>query len=199
MAPGQHLVFSLPNMEVMLQRKYTNCINFEHTLFLTEPYVEYLLAAHGFRLTARETFMDDHSIFYAAVRDPSVLPMQLPADSYTKNRKTYLDYIQHHQELIADLNQRVARYAQPVYLFGAHVFSQYLIAFGLDTRRIANLLDNDSSKQGKRMYGTNLTVRAPEQLRGLQQPAVILKAGVYNQEIKDDILHNINDSTIFLE
>jgi len=30
---GQNLIFSLPNMEEMLKRKYTNCINFEHTVF----------------------------------------------------------------------------------------------------------------------------------------------------------------------
>ena len=35
MAPGKKHVFSLPNMEVMLERKYTNCINFEHIVFLT--------------------------------------------------------------------------------------------------------------------------------------------------------------------
>ena len=79
MPEGKSLVFSLPNMQAMMERKYTNCINFEHTVLLTEPYVEHLLAKHGFRLQKKSYFMDDHSIFYAAVRDRSVHATALPA------------------------------------------------------------------------------------------------------------------------
>lgn len=75
---GQKLIFSLPNMEVMLQRKYTNCINFEHTVFLTEPYIEYLLSKYGFRLLDKQYFKDDHSIFYAYVKDSNVDLKPLP-------------------------------------------------------------------------------------------------------------------------
>ena len=196
---GKHLVFSLPNMQVMLERKYTNCINFEHTVFLTEPYVEFLLARHGFRVEAKEYFMDDHSIFYAAVRDPSVRSVALPHDLYERNSRLYMDYVTYHEELIADLNSRMRETAQPIYLFGAHVFAQYLIAFGLDTSRIISLLDNDPNKQGRRLYGTSLLVRSPAVLREVEAPIVILKAGVYNQEIKDDVLGNINAGVTFLE
>ncbi|MEI8033280.1 MAG: class I SAM-dependent methyltransferase [Chlorobiaceae bacterium] len=198
-AEGKHLVFSVPNMQVMLERKYTNCINFEHTVFLTEPYIEYLLAKHGFKLLAKEYFLEDHSIFYAAVRESLVRPITLPSDLYEKNRQLYLDYVNYHRELITDLNSRIADTAHPVYLFGAHIFAQYLIAFGLDTSRIVSLLDNDPQKQGKRLYGTRLTVYSPKVLRDVKEPMVILKAGVYNKEIKEDILGNINPDVLFLE
>lgn len=199
MAEGKQLIFTLPNMQVMLERKYTNCINFEHTVFLTEPYIEFLLAQHGFRLVRKEYFMDDHSIFYAATRDSGVRGAALPAGLYEKNRNLYKDYVQYHLELIADLNRRVAGTESPVYLFGAHVFAQYLIEFGLDTGRIVSLLDNDSRKQGKRLYGTDLVVQSPKALKEVAEPAVILKAGVYNTEIKEDILKNINPATVFFE
>ena len=199
MGEGKHLVFSLPNMQAMLERKYNNCINFEHTVFLTEPYVEFLLAKHGFRLLTKKYFMDDHSIFYAAVRDPSVKPLELPHGLYEKNKQLYMDYVHYHEELIQDMNRRISDSTQPVYLFGAHIFAQYLIAFGLDTSRIVSLLDNDPQKQGKRLYGTRLMAQSPKMLRDVANPSVILKAGVYSQEIKADILNNINASTTFLE
>lgn len=199
MDDGKHLVFSLPNLQVMLKRKYTNCINFEHTVFLTEPYVEFLLAKHGFKLLDKEYFMDDHSIFYAAVRDQSVKPSDLPHGLYDKNKQLYLDYVHYHEDLIQDLNQKTGDSLYPTYLFGAHIFSQYLIAFGLNTKKIVSLLDNDPNKQGKRLYGTSLMVQSPRILSNIENPAVILKAGVYNDEIKSDILQNINSSTIFLE
>jgi hypothetical protein len=95
------------------------------------------------------------------------------------------------------LNRTINAIKQPLYLFGAHIFSQHLIAFGLDTKRIVSLLDNDPNKQGKRLYGTNLMVQSPKALRGVNNPSVILKAGVYDDEIKQDILGNINSGTNF--
>ena len=199
MNPGKKLVFSLPNMQVMLEKKYTNCINFEHTVFLTEPYIEYLLAKHGFKLLSKEYFMEDHSIFFSAVRDESVEPIPLVKGLYEKNKKLYYDYITYHSELIVDLNANLNQTSQPIYLFGAHVFAQYLIKMGLQTKNIANLLDNDPNKHGKRLYGTNLIVKSPAILSEVKDPIVILKAGVYNKEIKNDILNNINSTTVFLE
>ncbi|MDE2402186.1 MAG: class I SAM-dependent methyltransferase [Burkholderiales bacterium] len=199
MPDGKSLVFSLPNMQVMMERKYTNCINFEHTVLLTEPYVEHLLAKHGFRLQAKEYFMDDHSIFYAAVRDSSVKAQALPAELYQRNKQLYADYLTYHDELITQLNGAMCETNSPIYLFGAHVFAQYLLAFGLDTSNIICLLDNDKSKQGRRLYGTNLFVKSPVCLRDVANPYVILKAGVYNDEIKADILNNINSNVRFLE
>jgi len=199
MQPGKHLVFTLPNMQVMLERKYTNCINFEHTVFLTEPYIEFLLAEHGFRVVRKQYFMDDHSIFYDAVRDPAVLAGSLPGGLYEKNRKLYLDYVDYHVKLVEELNRKIGAAARKVYLFGAHVFAQYLIEFGLDTRRITCLLDNDPKKHGRRLYGTGLKVSSPKILREVDQPIVVLKAGVYNDEIRSDILRNINPAATFLE
>jgi hypothetical protein len=197
--PGQHLLFSLPNLQVWLERCYTTCMNFEHTIFLTEPYVEYLLAKHGFALLKKELFMEDHSIFYAAVRDPSVRPSALPQAMYAANKQAYHDYVAYHDKLIAQINADLRGTTEQVYLFGAHIFSQALLGFGLDQSRILCLLDNNKDKQGRRLYGTRLMVNSPSILRGLDAPRVILKAGVYNAEIKADILTNINPSVIFIE
>jgi hypothetical protein len=42
-------------------------------------------------------------------------------------------------------------------------------------------------------------VQSPNALREVPDAVVILKAGVYNQEIKADILGNINSTVAFLE
>jgi 2-polyprenyl-3-methyl-5-hydroxy-6-metoxy-1,4-benzoquinol methylase len=199
MSLGCHLVFSIPNIQVMLERKYTNAINFEHTTCLTEPYVEYLLSMYGFKLLSKEYFMDDHSIFYAAIRDNDVKKIQLTKKLYLKNKNLYLDFVDYYHKLVKEINNKIKYVEQPVYLFGAHVFAQYLIVFGLDISRIAGLLDNDPNKRAKRLYGTSLMVDSPKILSQIKDPIVILKAGVYSNEIKNDILSNINAGTIFLE
>jgi hypothetical protein len=199
MEEGKLLIFSLPNLQKMLEKKYTNCINFEHTVFLTEPYIEYLLIKHGFRLIDKEYFLEDHSIFYSAVRDASLSPINLQPNLYAQNRLIYDEYVRYHESLIKNLNQQVNDTVGPLYLFGAHIFSQYLIANGLATDRIDYILDNDPKKQGKRLYGTNLVVQSPKILGDIEIPTVILKAGIYNDEIKEDIFNNINAKVRFLE
>ena len=111
---------------------------------------------------------------------------------YDKNKKLFLDYVKYQQNLVDDLNENMEQTNSPIYLFGAHVFAQYLINFGLDTQKIEDILDNDPQKQGKRLYGTSLMVESPKVLKSIDNPIVILKAGVYNDEIKKDILENIN-------
>jgi hypothetical protein len=196
---GQRLIFSLPNMEVMLRRKYTNCINFEHSLFLTEAYVEFLLSAHGFVMERKEYFKDDHSIFYAAQRSATAPTASLSERLYEQNLAIHDQYIRHYQGLISDINAKIQSVSKPIYLFGAHIFAQYLIAFGLDTTSISCILDNDPKKHGRRLYGTDLMVDSPKILRDKGSALVILKAGVYNDEVRGDIMNNINPSIEFLE
>jgi hypothetical protein len=86
----------------------------------------------------------------------------------------------------------------PIYLFGAHIFSQYLIKNGLNMSKINGILDNDVNKQGKRLYGTELKVMSTDELKNVKTPIVILKTGFYNDEIKEEIINNINKNTIFL-
>jgi len=198
---GQKLIFSLPNMEEMLRRKYTNCLNFEHTFFITEPYVEYLLSKKGFRRIDKKYFREDHSIFYAFIKDNQQKVIELPPNLYEYNKKIYLDYLEYHAELILKLNEKIHQSPknQKIYLFGAHVFAQYLIELGLNTDRIICLLDNDKNKHGKRLYGTRMTVESPTILNDIENPIVILKAGVYNKEVSNEIINNINSSAIFWE
>jgi hypothetical protein len=184
----------------MLKRKYTNALNFEHTIFLTEPYIEYLLSKYHFRVIKKEYFKEDHSIFYACVRDSKVKSSSLPKRLFEYNKKIFLEYVNYYHQLIDDLNSKIKKLQkdQKLYLFGAHIFSQYLISFGLNIKRIDCIIDNDFNKQGKRLYGTDFKVFSPKILSNNNDPVVILKAGVYNQEIKKDILENINVKTSFL-
>jgi hypothetical protein len=76
--------------------------------------------------------------------------------------------------MIKELNGKIAQTTMPIYLFGAHIFSQYLIGFGLETTKIKNILDNGPAKQGKRLYGTKLMVVSPKVLKDIGKAAVIL-------------------------
>jgi hypothetical protein len=196
----KYLLFSVPNLQEMLKRKYTNVLNFEHTIFLTEPYIEYFLSKYHFRIIKREYFRKEHSIFYACIRDSKVKASKLSKRLFEHNKQLYIKYLNYHQQLIDDFNLKIKKLNkdQKLYLFGAHAFSQYLINFGLNANRLECVLDNDPRKQGKRLYGTNLKVLSPKILSKDRNPVVILRCGTFNEEIKKDILKNINSKTIFM-
>lgn len=197
---GQRMLFSVPNLKETLRRKYTNALNFEHTYFITEDYIDYILALYGFQIAAKEYFREEHSIFYAVEKSNKIEPWNIDFDKlFTYNRSLFDDYVQYHKKLILQFNNRMEKEDRPIYLFGAHIFSQYLINFGLNTSKIVNILDNDLLKQKKRLYGTQLLVESPKILKNEQKPIVILKAATYADEIKDDILVKINADTEFWE
>ncbi len=122
--------------------------------------------------------------------------MPLP-NEYTRNKKLYMEYVDYHLAMIDTLNEAIEKSTLPVYLFGAHIFSQTLIQFGLKTEKIVSILDNGPLKQGKRLYGTKFIIDSPKILKDKGAVAVILKVGGYDAEIKKDILENINTEVIF--
>lgn len=198
---GQKMLFSVPNLKETLQRKYTNALNFEHSYFISEDYVEELLRRYSFKTIDKQYFKEDHSIFYAAEKRGNVNDFILTDfnDLYIQNKKVFMEFVKYHQKLILDFNERMKKETSHIYLFGAHIFSQYLIHFGLDISKVECVLDNDVMKQGKRLYGTKLFVKTPKILERENTPIVILRVANYAEEIKKDIINNINPNTIFWE
>lgn len=197
MPEGTELIFSVPNMAEMMRRMYSNCLNFEHTIFLTEDYVEYLLANNGFKLLRKQLFQDDHSIFFQALRTDRVEALSLTENLFERHSLLFSNWLDHYRNLVSLVNEQIRNVQGPVFVFGAHIFTQYLIAFGLDTSRIQGVLDNDPGKHGRRLYGTNLRVSSPAILRGMVEPHVILSAGAYNSEIRADVIANYSSRCRF--
>ena len=198
---GQRMVFSVPDLREWVKRKYSNALNFEHTYLISEEYVDLLLQAYGFQVIGKRRFREDHSIFRAAEKRSMPAPegaVSMYAEGqYEANKSLFTDYIGYYKATVREMNRKLAKTGGNVYLFGAHIFSQMLINFGLDISGIACILDNDVFKQGKRLYGTSLSVASPVLLRDVEKPIVILKAGAYTDEIKNDILTGINGNTEF--
>ena len=194
--PNGYHIFSFPNLNEWLLRKYLNCLNFEHTIFLTENYVDVSLIRTGFKLIKKIKFRDDHSIFYltqfSGIKNNKNYP-----NLYKKNRQLYLDFVQYYSKFVSKLNLQLQSFPYKVYLFGAHIFSQYLLAFGLDQSKLAGILDNSKLKIGKRLYGTNLQVFHPDVI-GNANAGVILKVGSYRNEIINQ-LEEINPKVSIFE
>ncbi|HEC1780338.1 TPA: class I SAM-dependent methyltransferase [Campylobacter lari] len=192
LSEDRYMVFSLPNMQKWLENKFSNCLFFEHTIFLNEKLIDYLLCKNKFKIIAKKYFKE-HSIFYLVKKDEKQLDIELVND-YKQNKKLFLDMKEYYQNKVERLNQLTKETVRDIYLFGAHLFSQNLIYSGLDISKVVNILDNDPNKQEKRLYGTHLYIKSPQILKNKNNVLVILNAGVYNDEIKDSILNDINSN-----
>ena len=124
--------------------------------------------------------------------------MKLDKNYYKKNLKIFKNFIDYYSRDIMKINKIIKKSDNKIFVFGAHIFSQYLFSNGLVEGKIDSILDNDKSKQGERLYGTNLMVNSPKILKNYIKPIIILRAGVYNNEIKKDIINNINSKAQFI-
>ncbi|MBF9028556.1 methyltransferase domain-containing protein [Rhodobacterales bacterium FZCC0188] len=183
---GSYQVFSVPNLEYYLKNKFSNTLNFEHTYMLTHQQTVSLLSRHGFNLVASKNFRN-HSIFYVFQKQYRTSKISFQND-YTKFKNEFRNYIDHFQTEVETLNDQLLKCNVPVYLFGAHVFSQFLFSFGLKSSKISGILDNSQIKQKKRLYGTPHIIYDPNQIVKHENVCVILKVGQYYDEIKRQLL-----------
>ena len=102
------------------------------------------------------------------------------------------------KNFVSTTNEILDSHNGPVYLFGAHVFSQGLISLGLRIEKISGILDNSKAKQSQRLYGTPLKVFDPSIILGGKNIAVVLNASHYQSEIRDQLI-SINKHITIIE
>ena len=116
---------------------------------------------------------------------------------YNVYKRIFQEFMEYHRATVDMLNAAMQASSDEFYLFGAHIFSTFLIALGLEQWRIRGILDNSPTKEGRRLYGTNFVVMTPNILQGHKYVSVILRAGIYNKEIMEGILR-INPTVKFV-
>lgn len=178
-------VFSVPDMLTMLQRMQTNCITFEHTYLIDCDALRDAMMRVGLEITRKEKFADGHSIFYEVRKTDPIARHPARKSALSDLAAVYHD---HHAQDAALIQRQIDEAPSEIFLFGAHVFSQSLLAFGVREDSITGVIDNNRLKHGGRLYGTSLRVFSPEVLRGKDRPKVVLRAGAYSDEIKRSLV-----------
>ena len=191
---GGHMAIAMPLIDVMIEDKFTNAMNFEHTYMLTYDMAERMLNIAGLNIVDKKHF-SPHAIFVVAEKANS---KSAAAARYEGNISIFDDFIVYYKEEIKNIQSQIRSNKEDTFIFGAHIFTQSLIGFGLSEDLFSNVLDNDPNKIGSRLYGTSLQVKSPKILKDIESPVVVLKAAMYTEEIKKDILENINPNTKFI-
>jgi len=174
----ESICISIPNMEHLLESKNISVLHNEHTYFVAEKELTYLFSLVGYSCK-RSTPFKKHSTFYEFVPSGAQAGPISPQPEQALKLKNILASFETSVRAITidkpcficpggHYGQKIAYYLQP--------FRHHILGF----------LDNDPSKQGLRVYGTDVKVYSPEILRDFQTSGVyvILYAGPYTEELK---------------
>tara|TARA_R110000822_G_scaffold67487_4_gene164377 strand:- start:538 stop:1578 length:1041 start_codon:yes stop_codon:yes gene_type:complete len=191
---NDYMIFSAPRIDNMLESFYTNAMNFEHTYLLCDKKLQYIVNSAGFKIVEKRNF-SDYCTFYACQKVKNVLSFEI--EKY-EDENLINNFVSHHKKEVDKILCEIGSKKEDTFVFGAHIFTQFLLKFGLKEDLFSCVLDNDKKKIGNRLYGTNLKINSPAVLKNHDAPLVVLKAAQYTEEIKHDIIKNINPNTKFI-
>jgi hypothetical protein len=160
---GDRQIISVPDMDVMLRRFDLNFLNFEHNYFLPENLLNALFDSCGYRIIDFFNFKE-HSKFYAIEKVSHEINISKFQKQPYFNLELFEVYINAVKEYVLVINRLIEESELPSYVFGAHVFTQMLVGFGLKSNLLAGCIDNSSKKQGLRLYGTSLRVSSAKEV-----------------------------------
>lgn len=190
------MIFSVPDMQDMLNKSMTSIVNFEHTFLLTERYINYLLCKYGFKIDEKLSYGNGHSLIYVTIYTGICKKVSLMG-MYEKNKILMENFYTRHITQMNLWNKAMEKSDKPCYLFGAHITSQFFLCFGINMQKINAILDNDPYKAGKKICGIDKMVYSPEILRDKGPVIVIIPKTPYAEEIKTNIITKINSDVDF--
>lgn len=196
---GGRLFISIPDMKHILYRKMLPPagMNFEHTFYLDEKNLISLFKRTGFKIIKKFNYIN-HSLFYCCEKTSETIENRDILRLHNKNIcNKFKNIIHDYRNIASQIVEFMQKTDLPVYMYGAHFPAQLLFSFGVDKNKIKAVLDNSETKIGNILYGTDLTVYSPQILKN-EKCAVICHMGPYTEEIKNDILNNINSETLFI-
>ena len=179
------MVFGVPNMEYITEQELCPYLGifFEHTIFLNKENISYLLVTNGFEIVKIIDY-ENHSTIYHCKKNSLVVVQPITFELSKKYECTFLSTIEKYKIFISKCNSLTDT---NLYIFGASYNTQYLLALGLDCKKIIGILDNCKEKQGKYLYGYDIRICEPSAIKEVTS-TVILKNGYYVDEIVKQII-----------
>ncbi|MFB5638011.1 MAG: class I SAM-dependent methyltransferase, partial [Nitrosarchaeum sp.] len=178
------LCTSIPNQELGFLRGYGNQLNFEHPSICLNPHWNLLHYQNGFEIK-EISFFRDHSIQFVAKKIDKKIEHEVNIKEFSEK------VVEQYANSISERIDKIKQFAKPDkenWLFGASNLSQPLFVYGLKEDYFKGVLDNSPLKHNKRLYGTNLICKNPEEIvKKGSDLRIFLNIAHYNKEVFDQI------------
>lgn len=184
---------SIPNMDVWLSTNVLSFIHVEHTFYCDSFYIVDAFSRHGYTCTKQQNFLN-HSVFYRFDIDDTKVYVQPPV--YPNTIERFKSYLLERDTKVSSIEVHDTTFIFPAGHYGQLIYN----TIKGDKTKIISFLDNDPSKVGLRVYGTECTTQIPSVLnKFIDSPvSVIVCASVYREEIKAQ-LYSINPNITIID
>ncbi len=188
-AAVRFVAISIPNMTHLLNVGSPAVVHAEHTYFLEKTDAEYMFNCHGYRLLGYSAFAN-HSHFMIFEWTGAAIPAVLPGapSRAAAVLETFMSRDAHFSSV---------ELAPNAFIVPAGIYGQIIYTHTRISGAVAGFLDNDPSKQGRRLYGTDCQIYAFDQLLKVSAPSIYIHGGPYTAEIMEQIRKISPDAKIF--
>lgn len=176
------IYISIPNMLKFVELGTSNILHNEHTFYVDASYTQWLFAQYEYSLVKSYEFTT-HSVFLQFMKRSNQHTQDISLHRTEISEKIYTLWTNDTHRL-TNINIQPGSFICPGGLFG-----QLLVYYAKPTH-IRGFLDNDTSKQNLRVYGTPYYVFPFSELSNYTTTPVTIYilAGPYSNEIKKQIL-----------
>ena len=179
------IYISIPYMEYLLNNNSYSFLSFEHTYYICKDNFEFLAKSCGWDIVEIVQFQN-HSLFF-----------KLKRNKIRVCKKSNIDYNKIYNYFLNIENRlKNIKISTPSYCFPGGHFGQ-LLYYYLDAnskKNIINYVDNDITKQNKRIYGTSKFMISMDHI--IESNNFLVLNTPYSEEIIDKILNNFNNANI---
>ena len=174
-AKVEHVIISIPNMKAMLDVKNINILHNEHTYYVDAYFTEWIFSKYKYKLTLKNEFKD-HSLFFHFTLDTTQKACE-ELSFRPEIPEQMLNIYTNEKERLSKIVIKENSFIAPAGLYGQllHYFSKP------DT--LLGFLDNDTAKQGVRVYGTPYYVFPFDSLKNHKRITIYLWGGPYKEEL----------------
>ena len=190
------IFISIPNLHSYSFEILFLGMNFEHTYLINEINMLYLCNICKLKIVNKQ-YYKKHSIFYQLKKtnQQTTISISLLNEFNLGYKSLLLNKINEMKDMINNINITINN-NKNTYIFGCHSNTQSMLYFGLNRKNIKYILDNDSTKWNKQLYGYDLVCSSPEIIKDELNVIVICNIGSYNYEVKKQLLKINNLITV---
>jgi hypothetical protein len=184
----QNVYLSIPNMLDQIAFKRIPIVHQEHTFFCSFDNIKYLFGFYGYKCIESYFYINQSIFFYFGLSSITI-PKEINFFENSSHITTNLiDAYKYNEDIISNLNILDSFYISPAGLYG-----QILYHFLKDVckNKCLGFLDNDPSKNGKRLYGipkNHGNIYKMDEIKNKENLLIILYNGPYAEEIKNQLL-----------
>ena len=191
------IFISIPNLHSYSFEILFLGMHFEHTYLINEINMLYLCNICKLEIVNKQ-YYKKHSIFYQLkkTKEQNTITLSLLREFNLGYKLLLLNKINEIKDMVNNINI-IINNNRNTYIFGCHSNTQCMLYFGLNIKNIKYILDNDSTKWNKKLYGYDLLCNSPDKIKDEVDVIVICNIGSYTCEVKKQLLE-INNSIKFI-